>query len=103
MTKLIQPRLEIERKRAVEQARKDSIEAAITQVKTKLKEQMEAEQAAKEAAEGRLMLDIFIYIYKQILTKGARNHELEMTLINTSLSFCHMVVKENEILVYSFS
>lgn len=52
MEKLIQPRLELERKKTLENLRKESTEAAINQVRTKIKEQMEAEQAAKEAAEG---------------------------------------------------
>lgn len=54
MDKLIQPRLEVERKKTLENVRKESTEAAINQVRTKIKEQMEAEQAAKEAAEGEL-------------------------------------------------
>ena len=53
MNKLIQPRLELEKKKAIEQARKDATEVAIAQVKNKIKEQLEAEQAAKEAAEGK--------------------------------------------------
>lgn len=57
MNKLIQPRLEVEKKRAMEQARKDATELAIAQVKNKIKEQLEAEQAAKEAAEGRIDLE----------------------------------------------
>ena len=52
MNKLIQPRLEVEKKKAVEQAKKDATELAITQVRAKIKDQLEAEQAAKEAAEG---------------------------------------------------
>ena len=56
MNKLIQPRLDIEQKKAVEQARKDATEFAIAQVRTRIKEQLEAEQAAKEAAEGKKIL-----------------------------------------------
>ena len=55
MNELIKPRLEVEKKKAVEQAKKDATEGAIAQVKAKIKEQLEAEQAAKEAAEGEGM------------------------------------------------
>ena len=53
MNELIKPRLELEKKKTVEQAKKDATEVAIAQVKAKIKEQLEAEQAAKEAAEGK--------------------------------------------------
>jgi adenylate/nucleoside-diphosphate kinase len=48
---LIKPRMEEERKKMVEQVRKDATESAIQTVKAKLKEQLEAEHAARE--EGR--------------------------------------------------
>lgn len=53
MDELIKPRMEIEKEKALENTRKEATEAAITQVKAKIKEQLEAEQAAREAAEGR--------------------------------------------------
>jgi len=54
MEELIKPRMEIEKEKALENTRKEATEAAVTQVKAKLKEQMEAEQAARDAAEGGL-------------------------------------------------
>lgn len=54
MEELIKPRLEVEKEKALENTRKEATEAAITTVKAKIKEQMEAEQAARDAAEGNL-------------------------------------------------
>lgn len=53
MNELIKPRLELEKEKALENTRKEATETAILQVKAKIKEQLEAEQAAREAAEGK--------------------------------------------------
>lgn len=49
MDTLIKPYLDEEKSRFIEKTREDTTETAITTVKMKIKEQMEAEQAAKEA------------------------------------------------------
>lgn len=49
MDAIIQPHLDEEKKRFLEKTKEDATETAITTVKLKMKEQMEAEQAAREA------------------------------------------------------
>lgn len=49
MDTLIQPYLDEEKSRFLEKTREDTTETAIAAVKMKIKEQMEAEQAAREA------------------------------------------------------
>lgn len=49
MDAIIQPHLDEEKKRFLEKTKDDTTETAIATVKMKIKEQMEAEQAAREA------------------------------------------------------
>lgn len=49
MDVLIKPRLEEEKRKNIQQTKEEATENAITTVKQKIKEQMEAEQAAREA------------------------------------------------------
>ena len=55
MDTLIQPYLDEEKSRFLEKTREDTTETAIATVKMKIKEQMDAEQAAREA-EGETFL-----------------------------------------------
>ena len=52
MDVLIKPRLEEEKKKLIQQSREDTTEAAITAIRAKIKEQMDAEAAAREAEGG---------------------------------------------------
>jgi len=63
MDKLILPRMDVEKQKTVEKTRKDATEAAIAQVRAKIKEQLEAEQAAREAAEGEIIDSLLIHVY----------------------------------------
>lgn len=49
MDELIKPRLEEEKRKQLQQTKDDATEHAITTVKLKIKEQFDAEQAAREA------------------------------------------------------
>ena len=51
MEELVKPRMAEEKHKMVQQVREETTEAAITTVKTKLKEQAEAEAAAREEGE----------------------------------------------------
>ena len=48
---LVKPRMAEEKHKMVQQVREETTEAAITTIKTKLKEQAEAEAAAREEGE----------------------------------------------------
>ncbi len=50
MDKLMQPKIDEERKKIVDAAREEALENAIALVKQKIREQMELEQQAKEEA-----------------------------------------------------
>jgi len=59
MNELVKPRLEEEKKKAVQTARDEATESAITTIRQKIKEQFDAEQAAREA-EGMYNTRIYI-------------------------------------------
>lgn len=62
MDVLIKPRLEEEKRKNIQQTKEEATENAITTVKQKIKEQMEAEQVAREA-EGKCHHHILIVLH----------------------------------------
>lgn len=64
MDVLMKPKMEEEKQKYIAEQKKEATENAISTVKMKIKEKMEAEQAAREAeGEGSKKWNVYSYLY----------------------------------------